>query len=129
MRLCTPTPINFLRGRSVALQKLEAARIDGACDFKIFLVIVLPLIRSVLISLTVFTFLTTWDDFLWPLVSIASDQNRTVTLAVAQLHGSFKTQYGMVMAGTTIAFAVPFLVYVILQRHFVEGVTASGVKG
>lgn len=108
---------------------LEAARIDGASDFKIFLVIVLPLIRSVLLSLTVFTFLTTWNDFLWPLVSIASDQNRTVTLAVAQLHGSFKTQYGMVMAGTTIAFAVPFLVYVILQRHFVEGVTASGVKG
>ena len=52
-----------------------------------------------------------------------------MTLAVSQLKGSFQTQYGMVMAGTTIAFLVPFIVYAILQRQFVEGVTASGVNG
>lgn len=114
---------------SIPSSLIEAARIDGASDFRIFLTIVLPLVKSVLIALTVFTFLTTWNDFLWPLVSLGSDQYRTVTLAVAQLQGAFETQYGLVMAATTIAFLVPFLVYVFMQRKFVEGVTASGIKG
>lgn len=114
---------------SIPSSLIEAARIDGASDFQIFTRIILPLIRSVLVALTVFTFLTTWNDFMWPLVSLQSDSTQTVTLAVSQLKGSFTTQYGMVMAGTTIAFLVPFLVYVVMQRQFVEGVTSSGVKG
>ncbi|EEH63590.1 ABC transporter, permease protein [Gleimia coleocanis DSM 15436] len=114
---------------SIPPSLVEAARIDGATDFQIFVRIILPLIRSVLVALTVFTFLTTWNDFLWPLVSLQSDTTQTVTLAVSQLKGSFSTQYGMVMAGTTIAFMVPFLVYAFMQRQFVEGVTSSGVKG
>ncbi|MDO5061079.1 MAG: carbohydrate ABC transporter permease [Actinomycetaceae bacterium] len=114
---------------SIPPSLIEAARIDGASDFQIFIRIIIPLIRSVLVALTVFTFLTTWNDFLWPLVSLQSDTTQTVTLAVSQLKGSFSTQYGMVMAGTTIAFMVPFLVYVFMQRQFVEGVTSSGVKG
>ncbi|MCI5825920.1 MAG: carbohydrate ABC transporter permease [Arcanobacterium sp.] len=114
---------------SIPPSLIEAARIDGASDFRIFLTIILPLIRSVLVALTVFTFLTTWNDFLWPLISLTSDHTRTVTLAVSQMAGAFETQYGMVMAGTTVAFLVPFIVYVVLQRQFVEGVTSSGVKG
>ncbi|MEZ5085479.1 MAG: carbohydrate ABC transporter permease [Tessaracoccus sp.] len=114
---------------SIPPSLLEAARIDGATDLRIFWSIIVPAIKPVLVALTVFTFLTTWNDFLWPLVSQQSGENTTLTLAVSQLKGSFQTQYGMVMAGTTIAFLVPFLVYVILQRQFVEGVTASGMKG
>ncbi|GAB77969.1 carbohydrate ABC transporter membrane protein 2, CUT1 family [Austwickia chelonae] len=114
---------------SIPVSLFEAARIDGASDRQIFVSIVLPIIRPVLVTLTVFTFLTTWNDFLWPLVSVNDDSMRTVTLAVAQLKGSFETQYGMVMAGTTIAFTVPFLVYVLLQKAFVEGVASTGVKG
>lgn len=114
---------------SIPPSLLEAARIDGASDLRVFLTIILPLIKSVLVALTVFTFLTTWNDFMWPLISLTSDQTRTVTLAVSQMTGAFETQYGMVMAGTTIAFLVPFLVYVFLQRQFVEGVTSSGIKG
>lgn len=108
---------------------IEAARIDGASDMRIFSRIIVPLIKPVLISLTVFTFLTTWNDFLWPLISLQSSDRTTVTLAVSQMKGAFQAQYGMVMAGTTIAFAVPFIVYVILQRQFVQGVTGSAVKG
>lgn len=108
---------------------MEAARIDGASDWRIFVSIILPIIKPVLITLTVFTFLTTWNDFLWPLVSINDDSMRTVTLAVSQLKGAFETQYGMVMAGTTVAFLVPFLLYIFLQKSFVEGATSSGVKG
>lgn len=108
---------------------IEAARIDGATDRRIFISIVLPLIRPVLVALTVFTFLTVWNDFLWPLVSISDQQMNTVTLAVAGLQGSFAQRYGLVMAGATLSFAVPLGVYLLLQRQFVEGVAATGLKG
>lgn len=108
---------------------IEAAKIDGARDLRIFLSIVVPLIRPVLVALTVFTFLSVWNDFLWPLVSISNEKMQTVTLAVANLQGNFMTRYGLVMAGATIAFAVPLMVYVVLQRSFVEGVASVGIKG
>lgn len=75
---------------SIPPSLLDAARIDGASDFRIFLTIILPLIRSVLVALTVFTFLTTWNDFMWPLISLTSDDTRTVTLAVSQMTGALK---------------------------------------
>jgi multiple sugar transport system permease protein len=108
---------------------LEAARIDGARDGRIFVSIVLPLIRPVLIALTVFTFVTAWNDFLWPLVIISDETMQTVTLAAARLQGRFATDYGLVMAGATVSFLVPFLVYVLLQRQFVQGVASVGLKG
>lgn len=108
---------------------LEAARIDGASDLRIFVSIVLPLIRPVLVALTVFTFLTTWNDFLWPLVSITDSKMQTITLAAARLQGQFTTDYGLVMAGATVAFIVPLVMYIILQRQFVQGITSSGIKG
>lgn len=110
-------------------EMIEAARIDGASDRRIFISLVIPLIKPVLIALTVFTFLTTWNDFLWPLVSISDERMQTVTLAAAQLQGKFSTDYGLVMAGATVSFLVPFIMYLILQRRFVEGVAASGLKG
>lgn len=115
--------------QSIPFSLIEAARIDGASDLRIFISIIVPAIRPALISLTVFTFLTTWNDFLWPLVSLQGGDMTTVTVAVASLRGAFTTQYGMVMAGTTVAFLVPFLVYVVLQRQFVAGVTSTGLKG
>ncbi|HIY22822.1 MAG TPA: carbohydrate ABC transporter permease [Candidatus Brachybacterium merdigallinarum] len=108
---------------------LDAARIDGASDLRIFFTVVLPLIKPILVALTVFTFLTTWNDFLWPLVSITDDQMQTVTLAAANLQGRFATDYGLVMAGATITFIIPLVLYMILQRQFVEGIVSSGVKG
>ncbi|MCL3778690.1 carbohydrate ABC transporter permease [Actinomyces sp. 186855] len=108
---------------------IEAARIDGASDLRIFLSIVVPLIRPVLVALTVFTFLTVWNDFLWPLVSISDQEMNTVTVAVSNLQGAFAKRYGLVMAGATISFIVPLTVYLVLQRQFVEGVAATGLKG
>lgn len=110
-------------------EMLDAARIDGARESQVFFRIVLPLMRPVIVALTVFTFITTWNDFLWPLVSITNDEMQTVTLAAAKLQGRILTDYGMVMAGATVSFLIPFLMYVILQKQFVEGVTSSGVKG
>jgi multiple sugar transport system permease protein len=108
---------------------LEAARIDGARDARIFVSVVLPLIRPVLVALTVFTFVTTWNEFLWPLVVISDESMQTVTLAAARLQDRFVTDYGLVMAGATVAFLVPFLVYLLLQRQFVQGVASVGLKG
>lgn len=119
--------VNFMK--SVPVSLIEAARVDGAGDMRIFFSIVLPVVRSVIVALTVFNFLSVWNDFLWPLISLQGSNKTTVTVAISTLKGSFVTQYGMVMAGTTIAFAVPFIVYCILQKQFVEGVTSSGVKG
>ena len=117
----------FLRG--VPDELLEAARLDGASDLKMFRIIVLPLIRPVLVALTVFTFITTWNDFLWPLVSISDNKMQTVTLAAANLVGNITQQYGLIMAGSVVSFAVPLVMYIFLQRQFVEGVAASGIKG
>ncbi|MCP2378362.1 carbohydrate ABC transporter permease [Cutibacterium modestum] len=114
---------------TIPLSLLEAARIDGASDLRVFWSVILPIIRPVIVLLTVFTFLTTWNDFMWPLISLQTNERTTVTLAISQLQGAFTSQYGMVMAGTTVAFLVPLVVYVVLQRQFVQGVTASGVKG
>lgn len=113
---------------SVPDELLEAAKIDGASDLRAFWSIVVPLIRPVLVALTVFTFITTWNDFLWPLVSVSTDSMQTVTLAAARLQGKFTTEYGLVMAGATVSFIVPFVMYVLLQRQFVEGVAQTGLK-
>ncbi len=108
---------------------LDAARIDGARDMQIFLRIVLPLIKPTIVALTVFTFLSVWNDFLWPLVSISKDSMQTVTLAAAKLQGRTQVEYGLVMAGAAVATIVPFILYMFLQKQFVEGVTSSSIKG
>lgn len=108
---------------------LEAARIDGANELQIFGRIIVPAIRPAIVALTVFTFLTTWNDFLWPLVSITNNDMQTVTLAVANLQGRVQTDFGLVMAGASVSFLVPLIMYLILQKQFVEGITSSSVKG
>lgn len=108
---------------------LEAARIDGCGENRIFFRIVLPLIKPVLVSLTVFTFITSWNDFLWPLVTCTNQNMHTLTLAISALKGNYSTNYGLVMAGSMIAFLPPFILYVFLQKQFVEGIALSGVKG
>lgn len=108
---------------------LEAAKIDGASEPHIFAAVVLPLIRSVLISLLIFTFISVWNDFLWPLVIVQQEEMRTLTLAISVLKGNYATNYGLVMAGSSLAFLPPFLLYVVLQKQFVEGIALSGIKG
>ncbi len=114
---------------SVPDELIEAARIDGCREFKIYYSIVLPLIKPVLVSLTVFTFITTWNDFVWPLIAVTDSNKSTLTLALAALQGNYATNYGLVMAAATLVFLPPFLLYIFLQKQFVEGIALSGVKG
>jgi len=114
---------------SVPDELLEAARMDGCGEFRIFTHIVVPLVKPVFVSLTVFTFITSWNDFIWPLVLITENKMNTLTLALASLQGNYGTNYGLVMAGATLAFLPPFILYLFLQRQFVEGIALSGIKG
>lgn len=108
---------------------LEAARIDGCGENRIFISIVIPLIKSVMVSLTIFTFISCWNDFLWPLVIVTKPEMQTLTLAVSALKGSYSTNYGLVMAGSTLTFLPPFILYIFLQKQFIEGIAVSGIKG
>lgn len=108
---------------------LEASKIDGCSEVRVFFQIVLPLVKPVLISLTIFTFITSWNDFLWPLVIASKPNMKTLTLAIAALKGNYSTNYGLVMAGSTLTFLPPFLLYIVLQKQFIAGIALSGIKG
>lgn len=114
---------------SVPDELLEAAQIDGAGEIYRFNRIVVPLIAPALISLTVFTFISAWNNFLWPLIICTDSKMQTLTVALALLKGKFDTNYGLVMAGSTLTFFLPFVLYATLQKQFVEGIALSGVKG
>lgn len=115
--------------KSLPDELLEAADIDGCGEAKKFTKIVLPLVKPAIISLAIYTFITVWGNLLWPLI-ITSGDKTTVTLAVSALTNGLKvTEYGYVMAGATSAFIVPFVLYLILQKQFVEGIALSGIKG
>ena len=108
---------------------LEAADIDGAGEIYKFTRIVVPLVMPALVSLTVFTFITSWNNFLWPLVICTDSSMHTLTVALSLLKGRFETNYGLVMAGSTMTFLFPFVLYICLQKQFVEGIALSGIKG
>ena len=108
---------------------LEAARIDGCGELGIFCRVVLPMSRPVVVSLVVFTFITSWNDFIWPLILVTQDKMKTLTLALSMLQSNYGTNYGLVMAGATMAFVFPFVLYCFLQKEFVEGIALSGIKG
>ncbi len=114
---------------SVPDELLEAARVDGCPDYRIFAQIVVPLIKPVLISLIVFTFVTSWNDFLWPLVSTSTSRMYTLTVSLSLLKTQYATNYGLVLAGATVSFVFPFVLYIFLQKQFVEGIALGGVKG
>jgi multiple sugar transport system permease protein len=107
---------------------LEAAIIDGCSEPKLFLRIVIPLIKAVLISLTIFTFILSWNDFLRPLLVMTKNEMQTLTLVMNTLKGNYLVNYGLVTAGTTLAFLPPFILYIFLQKQFVEGIALSGIK-
>lgn len=117
----------FMEG--VPDELLEAAKVDGCPEFLIFLKIVVPLIKPVLVSLVVFTFVTSWNDFMWPLVSTSKSEMYTLTVSLSLLRTQYQTSYGLIMAGATVSFMFPFVLYAFLQKQFVEGIALGGVKG
>ncbi len=108
---------------------IDAARVDGAGEFRIFASIILPLCKPALATLGILTFLTSWNNFLWPLVVAQSEDRYTLPVALAiYAIGENKSNYGLLMAGS-VAIIVPVLaVFIALQRHFVRGIALTGIK-
>ncbi|EYB69224.1 sugar ABC transporter permease [Deinococcus phoenicis] len=108
---------------------LEAARIDGMHEFGIFWHIALPLVRPALASLAIFTFLGNWNAFLWPLIVIQQPQFRTLPVGTALFNGEAGTQWGLIMAASSLAVIPVLLVFALFQRQIIEGIVLTGLKG
>lgn len=115
--------------KSVPDELVEAAQIDGCSEFYIFLRVVMPLVKPATVSLTIFTFVATWNSFIWPLVSATKSSMYTLVVSMSLLDTTLEKNYGLIMAGATITFIFPFILYCCLQKEFVEGIALGGVKG
>ena len=108
----------------------NAARIDGAGEFRIFAQIILPNAVPAILTVGMFNFMGNWNDLLWPLIMTSKPETRTITAGLAMLtgHGSSVTTYGVVMAGALISAQPLLLVFFFVQKRFVEGIAMTGMK-
>lgn len=107
---------------------LDAARIDGASELRIYRSLVLPFLKPVLVTLAVFTFMGTWNDFLWPLIVLADDERYTLPVALANLLGEHVADTELMMAGAVLTVLPVLALFVLLQRHYVAGIMAGALK-
>ncbi len=114
---------------SLPIELEDAALIDGANQFQVFMRIVLPNSKPALATLTVLSFLTNWNEFLWPVYVLFSPNRLTLPPGLSILQGNYSTDYPVVMAGGVIASIPVLIVFFIAQRYIIEGVSRSGLKG
>ena len=107
---------------------LEAARIDGCSEWRIFWSIVLPLAMPAVATLTIFTFMGAWNDFLWALIIMLDDSKYTLPVALAGLTGQHGAEWGLLMAGSMMTILPLLIVFFAMQRHYIRGITLSGMK-
>lgn len=114
---------------SLPVELEEAALIDGANRFRIFLTVILPLSKPALATLALLSFLTNWNDFLWPLYVLFSPERLTLQPGLSTLQSAYTTDYGTIMAGGVVASIPVLILFAISQRFVIEGVSRSGLKG
>lgn len=114
---------------SIPDELLEAARIDGASELRTFVSIILPALRPVMVTLAVFSFLGSWNDFLWPLIILSDDERHTLPLALAALAREHVQDRELMMAGSVVTLVPVLTVFLVLQRHYMQGLLAGSVKG
>jgi multiple sugar transport system permease protein len=107
---------------------LDAARIDGASEFRIYWTLVLPLCKPILVTLAMFTFTGSWNDFMWPLIILTSDERYTLPVALANLMGEHVQDVELMMAGAGLTVLPVILLFLLLQRHYIEGLVLGSVK-
>lgn len=107
----------------------EAARIDGMSEYRIYANIMLPLSKPALSTLTIFTFVSTWNDYLGPLIYLKSQGKKTIQLGLKMFISQYSSDYGLIMAGSVLSLIPVLIVFLALQKYFVEGVAATGLKG
>jgi multiple sugar transport system permease protein len=107
---------------------IEAARIDGAGDFRIYWSLILPLCKPILITLSIFTFMGTWNDFLWPLIVMTEDSMYTLPVALANLSLEHVQDTELMMAGAVMTVAPVLLLFAVVQKYYISGIMAGGLK-
>jgi multiple sugar transport system permease protein len=107
---------------------LDAARIDGASEFRIYRSVVLPVIRPILVTLAIFTFMGTWNDFMWPLIVLTDNARYTLPVALANLAGEHVQDTELMMAGSVLTILPVMIAFLFLQRTYIAGITAGSVK-
>lgn len=113
---------------SIPDELIEAARLDGAGEFHIFLRIVLPLSRPIIAVLVIFTFMWRWNDFAWPLVVLTDHDSYTLPLGLNLLRGEVNPEWGQVMALALIGLAPMLIIFLLFQRYLVQGIASTGLK-
>jgi multiple sugar transport system permease protein len=114
---------------SLPEELLEAARIDGASEARIFRSIVVPLMKPILVTLAILTFLATWNDFMWPLIVLTDQEVQTLPVAIAGLSREHVQDNELMMAGAVITVVPVLVLFLALQRYYIAGILAGGVKG
>lgn len=107
----------------------EAARIDGMSEYKIYAKIMLPLSKPALATLTIFTFVNTWNDYLGPLIYLKTQEKKTIQLGLKMFISQYSSDYGLIMAGSMLSLIPVLIVFLCFQKYFVEGVASTGLKG
>jgi len=107
---------------------IEAAKIDGATDFQIYRKVILPLATPILVTLAIFTFLGTWNDFLWPLIALTDNSMYTLPVALANLMGEHTKDPELMMAGSVLTIIPVIIVFLALQKYYVRGIMMGSVK-
>ncbi|MFC0213694.1 carbohydrate ABC transporter permease [Paenibacillus chartarius] len=127
----TPTGVFLVRQYLLTVpdELLEAARMDGAGEWKIFWRIIIPLAQPIIAVLSIFSFMWRWDDFLWPLIVISDPTKYTVQLALSNFIGEFNVDWGSLLAMSTITMIPVLIVFLIFQKQFVQGMATTGMKG
>lgn len=113
---------------SIPDELLEAARLDGASELRIFWSVVLPVLRPILVTLAIFAFLGSWNDFLWPLIVLTDDSRQTLPVALAALSREHAADAELMMAGSVVTIVPVLLVFLALQRYYLRGLMAGSVK-
>jgi ABC-type glycerol-3-phosphate transport system permease component len=113
---------------SIPKDLIDSARIDGASEFRIFWTIVLPLCKPALVALAVFTFREAWDMYIWPLIIITKDSLRTLPLGISLFMSSYGTSWDQLMAIAVLGTLPMILLFFFLQRAFIQGIAATGLK-
>jgi len=128
--LALPFGIFLMRQSMSAIpdEMIQAARIDGANEFRVFAQVVVPTVRPALSALAIFLFLAQWNDFVYPLVVLRSPESYTVPVALASLQGIGTTDYGQLLMGTMLSMLPILVLFLFLQRQFVAGILAGAVK-
>lgn len=113
----------------VPTEMLEAARIDGANEVKTFIQIVLPMVKPGIGALAIFTFINSWNDYFMQLIMLSAKENLTISLGIAKLQAENATDFGLIMAGASLASIPILIVFLMFQKYFTRGIAMGAVKG